>query len=87
MQVACGALHWSPSEFWNSTYFEFTHAYVGHLKQSGEYGKVGTVWSKRDLDKAKEQLGTAPELVKDGGVPDEVRAALKEQKRDAAKVR
>lgn len=35
MEFALGVLHWSPSEFWNSTPLELTSAYVGHMRYEG----------------------------------------------------
>lgn len=35
MEFALGVLHWTPDDFWNSTFLEISCAYIGHARSNG----------------------------------------------------
>jgi len=61
-EVATGLLGWRPRCFWRSTYWEYSHALVGHMKYHGK-GKWGENsikhWGTKEHEKAKQELAEA----------------------------
>ena len=50
MSSALGILKWSPKEFWQATFYEYTAAMKGHLISSG--ADLSPPLSKEDVDAA-----------------------------------
>lgn len=50
MTVALGVLRWTPETFWNSTFYEFSCAYVGYCMAEG----IGPYRSQPGFDSAVE---------------------------------
>ncbi len=60
MEFALGVLHWTEEEFWSSTYYAFSCAWVGHCKANGigkwstPSGEIGAPWTKEQKRKVQE---------------------------------
>lgn len=83
-EAATGLLGWSPRCFWRSTYWEYSHALVGHMKVNGKgkWGQDGiNHWNNNDYQEAKEELAEVnSNRYSAADVPAEVKAELKRRK-------
>ena len=84
---------WSPSDFWDSTFFDFSNCYDGYCRANaiGKYKKpeyqVGAAWNRSDVAKAKAALERQRKEDPDGQIDKKDKArwraakALKKQRR------
>ena len=56
MEFALGVLHWTEDQFWRSTPYGLSCAYIGHCKStgSGRWAVQADGWSDAEIDDFKE---------------------------------
>ena len=85
-QVACGALGWRPTDFWESTFWEFSNTQVGYMKSNGigpwsDKGQSGRDFRKDEVDDIIKSINKEKEDNPDGLVQKEsLKLAIKEKR-------
>lgn len=58
MEFGLGALNWSPDEFWNSTFYELSCAYIGYCRVNGvgRFAVDESGWSDASVDLFRKEV-------------------------------
>lgn len=65
---ACGVKGWTPDQFWKSTFYEVSSAYIGHCRYNGEgiFKRDKNGWTIDDIAEHKANIAKLREEFPDG---------------------
>ncbi len=81
METALGVLEWSPDEFWNATYMDFTSAINGRVKMNQRRSSTVEPMTREEFDELNEAYG-APSHSLTRVAPGTKRVSAKRRKRE-----